>query len=396
MPKTLACNEWARKAQGRRKMNDATHQEYRNRIIEEATEWFVRLQEPEISADDRADFAQWLTASSEHVHEYLALTALRTDIGELAPRRSVEQLIRLASASRDTNVIPLRSQSPVQLESKVAVEGQVSAVSPRNISSRWHWAGIAACTTLLALISWWWRQPDPDIVAYATAIGEQKSFTLPDSSVVTLNAVSRLQVRYSKEYRDIHLLSGEALFDVAKNPQRPFRVMTLDSVIQAVGTRFNVRRRQDDTTITVVEGRVKVASPKIGGGHAADVPQELAAVANDVPSQSSGGWTPVAAGERAHLVAPGVIDVSAVDTTANIAWRDRRLVFESRPLSEVVAEFNLYNELPLAIRDSGLNGIAVSGSFRANDPQSFCQFLEEAKIARTQAQNGAIVLISAR
>jgi ferric-dicitrate binding protein FerR (iron transport regulator) len=75
------------------------------------------------------------------------------------------------------------------------------------------------------------------------------------------------------------------------------------------------------------------------------------------------------------------------------AWRERRLTFESRPLGEVVAEFNLYNEHPIEIRDAGLNSTQVSGSFNANDPQSFALFLEEAKLAKPKIESNKILLM---
>lgn len=359
-------------------MKDTLPQEYRNRIIEEAAEWFARLQDPAVDEDVRAGFAVWLTASAEHVQEYLSLLALHTDIGQAPRQRSVEDLIALAGQGPSENVVPLRS--PMS-EPWQASPPEISQT--RGSRQRWYWA-LAASVTMALLIGGWWLRTDPDSALYATAVGEQKSVTLPDSSVVTLNAVSRLRVKYSAGYRDIQLLSGEALFDVAKNPQRPFRVLAAGSVIQAVGTRFNVRHRQDDTTVTVIEGRVKV-SASAGGG-----------TANVTPggAEAADAWVPVAAGESARLDGPGSIDVIAVNTAANTAWRERRLVFESRPLHEAVAEFNLYNAKPLAIQDAALNDLQVSGSFYANDPQSFVLFLEAAGIARAQAQDGAILLSS--
>lgn len=359
-------------------MKETLHSHYRDRIIEEAAQWFARLHDGEASTEERARFADWLSASSEHVHEYLALTALHTDISELKTSQTAEDLVRLASAPQNGNVLGFKM--PAVTSSGPRDHSEISRV---GILRKRKYFALAASLALVTLGAVWGLQPDDNTALYTTAIGEQKSFTLPDSSVVTLNAVSKLQVRYTQQRRDIQLLSGEALFTVAKNPQRPFRVLTNDSVTQAVGTRFNVRHRQDNTTITVIEGRVKVSSSKLS---APAVRETTNAVS----------WVPVTAGQRAHLGAPGVIDVAAVDPTINIAWRDRRLVFESRPLSEVVAEFNLYNESPIDIRDPALNDVQVSGSFYANDPRSFVLFLEEAKLAHSQTRGGQILLLHSR
>jgi transmembrane sensor len=69
------------------------------------------------------------------------------------------------------------------------------------------------------------------------------------------------------------------------------------------------------------------------------------------------------------------------------------LTFESRPLGDVVAEFNLYNQVSLEIRDSALNAVQVSGSFNANDPQSFASFLQEARLAKPTTESDKIVLV---
>jgi transmembrane sensor len=357
-------------------MNDVLPNDYRNRIVEEAADWFARLQDSEVDERTREGFAAWLTASPEHVHEYLALTALQSEIGELSSPRGVDELFRLATTTSDANVVPLRAAVPTRA---VALNAESSSSS----RSSWLWFGLAASVLLAVFIGVTWLRPDVAATVYTTAVGEQKSFTLADGSVVTLNAVSSLEVKYSARYRDIRLRSGEALFDVAKNPQRPFRVLTADSVIQAVGTRFNVRHRQDDTTVTVLEGRVKVAASAVPPAAGADI-QDASGSAN---------WTPVAAGERAKLAAPGVIDVATVDANLNTAWRERRLVFESRPLNAVVAEFNLYNPVPLTIRDPVLNEVRISGVFYANDPLSFALFLEAAGLARSQQQERVIELL---
>lgn len=356
-------------------MNDMLPNDYRNRIVEEAADWFARLQDTEVDARTREAFAAWLTASPEHVHEYLALTTLQLDIGDLPEPRGVDELIRLASEPADSNVIALRSALSPR-------DAAIDAEPVRSPRRPWLWFGLAASVLLAVFIGVTWLHPGAEPLIYSTAVGEQKSFTLADGSVVTLNAVSRLEVKYSPEYRDIQLQSGEALFDVAKNPHRPFRVLTADSVIQAVGTRFNVRHRQDDTTVTVLEGRVKVAAAATPPAAGAEV---------RAPSGSA-SWTPVGAGESAKLAGQGVIDVASVDASLNTAWRERRLVFASRPLDEVVAEFNLYNPTPLIVRDPALHQVRISGAFYANDPNSFAMFLEAAGLARSQPQEHDILL----
>lgn len=371
-------------------MKDTLHQEYRDRMVDEAADWFARLQDPEVTAEERAQFSAWLSASSEHVHEFLALTALHTDISELSVPQTADDLVRLAGVSQQSNVVgfkvPASGLSRLLTRRDDNVEGH-NADNTGGVAFRKYLA-LAASVAVVTIAAWWWLRTDANTAHYTTSIGEQKSFTLPDSSVVTLNAVSTLQVRYTEHYRDLQLLSGEALFSVARNPRRPFRVVTEDSVVQAVGTRFNVRHRDENTTVTVVEGKVAVSSMPASG---LSMPQSSSLTIKNVSAVADA--LILASGEQVTLRRSAPARPVRADPAAATAWRERRLIFESRPLSEAVAEFNLYNTSPIGIRDPALNGIQISGSFYANDPQSFLMFLEEAHLARTKTEGGETVLL---
>jgi transmembrane sensor len=373
---------------------------YRDRIIDEAADWFTRLQAPERSCEDCEAFADWLCASSEHVREYLALTNLHAKIGELPTTRRVEDLIQAASYAHTENVIPLSLVCmPEQREGPALGRGRAKRL-----------AALAASVAIVTFACVWWLYPNANTNTYTTSIGEQKSFPLPDGSLVTLNAVSKLRIRYTATYRDVQLLSGEALFTVEKNKLRPFRVLTNDSVIQAVGTQFNVYHRRAETTVTVVEGTVEIrsatsqppagnslSSPLEGGRQIPDLTTSQLPDLNSAQRAQVGGSSRiirVTKGQRAHVGAGDApITVSAADTAADTAWRERRLTFESRPLAGVVAEFNLYNKVPFEIQDPRLNAAQVSGSFNANDPQSFASFLQEARLAKPTVEPDKIVLV---
>jgi len=147
-----------------------------------------------------------------------------------------------------------------------------------------------------------------------------------------------------------------------------------------VGTQFDVYYRHARTAVTVVEGTVEIR------------PADSQRPAEPAPSQA----LRLTQGQRAQVRAPNLpVSVSAADPAVATAWRERRLTFESRPLAEVIAEFNLYNSTPLEIRDAELESVQVSGSFNANDPQSFVLFLDEAGIARSRTQPDRILLRAA-
>ena len=92
-------------------------------------------------------------------------------------------------------------------------------------------------------------------------------------------------------------------------------------------------------------------------------------------------------------MAAGEVAVVEVAVDKATAWRERRLVFESMKLAEVIDEFNRYNDPPLVIEDPNLGAIPISGVFRANDRASFVGFLQTMSLAESEVrEDGTIVL----
>jgi transmembrane sensor len=212
-----------------------------------------------------------------------------------------------------------------------------------------------------------------------TEVGGFKIMSLPDGSVVQLNTDSAVEIRYTGTERRAYLLNGEASFDVARDAARPFIVRARSVTVRAVGTAFNVRLRPAACEVLVTEGRVRVDSFTSG--------ESL------LPGAGSRAEPPVlAAGERVVVdlapppaVSPEIISVVAVGRTAvvlpedirrELAWQDRRLEFESTPLSEVVAEFNRHNHHKLVVADPRLAGRRFGGSFSAGNAEAFVRLLE--------------------
>ena len=315
----------------------------------------------------------------------------------MSSQPGIEGLVALAAGEANVvelGSVPNEAARPTNSADSISDETATSGTPVASPRSLRNWSiGLAAAATLAAVVIGGvltLRAPPADPNVYTTAIGEQTSLPLPDGSLVTLNTQSTLRVGYSERYRDIHLTSGEALFDVAKDLGRPFRVITEHAVVTAVGTQFNVRNVADDVVVTVVEGIVDVEATRVssssgGAGQVGAAPAAGEAQPVAQPARLTvGQQATVASGEVA------VIE-TAVDKA--MAWRERRLVFESLTLAEVIDEFNRYNDPPLLIDDPALRALPISGVFRANDRASFVQFLNQMDLAQSQTRaDGTIVL----
>ena len=209
-------------------------------IKEEAGAWIVKIDGGNLSASDASQLQQWLSTSDYH-RDYLEKLARNWD--------SMAVMQELAA------LFPING---VQGKPTIA-ERLREKFSNWQRPAVWSGTGLATCALVIALfIS---GQPPNH---FATGIGQQASYQLEDGSTINLNTNTEVEIDFSKDRRRIHLLKGEAHFDVAKNPQRPFVVYAGEGMVWAVGTAFNVRyigslnsnRPDPIIDVTVTEGTV--------------------------------------------------------------------------------------------------------------------------------------------
>jgi transmembrane sensor len=318
-------------------------------IAHRASEWHQVLETA--SEAERAEFVAWLKQSPLHVKEYLEAAYTDRVLKHVDSAREFDVNALLATITPE--VVPL-AQAPVAPATRQhRPRGWKTALA----------AGVAICVLSAALI---YQQFRAD--AFSTEIGEQRTIELNDASVVTLNADSLIQVHLDETARQIELLRGEALFKVAHDTKRPFKVQTRSAVVEAIGTQFNVYDRPDGTRVSVLEGRVRVQTPQ--------------------EAQNLG------AGEEAQVRLDGSIErKEKADVRNSVAWRERRLVFVDAPLEEMVREFNRYSPaLQLRLEDLPTGSHHYNGIFDAADPESLATLLAREPDLILERREGEIVI----
>jgi len=180
---------------------------------------------------------------------------------------------------------------------------------------------------------------------HITAAGEQRTIKLDDGSTVRLAPASAVRVAYTHGSRNVELLRGEAYFEVARNPARPFHVRSANAAVTVLGTGFDVRRGTNGTDVAVRHGRVRVAS-----------------------SDGSQGAVSLGVGEWASVPDSG--PVASGRGSANLvgAWTGRRLTAVDRPMSEVLADLRRYHSGAIILTDRQFGQSSVTGTFEADDP----------------------------
>lgn len=350
-------------------------------ILEEATAWFIDFNEAQVDRHGEQEFSAWLRRSPEHVQAFLQVSAFWEDAELLSKRPDLDLDGLIARAKAEGNVVSL----------DVADRANVKR-APESSKVR-RLALAAAATLLLALgtgfFAWHTLYRAP---SYATETGEQRSITLEDGSTVTLNSRSRIKLRFTAAERAVELVEGQALFKVAKQPARPFVVSTGDTRVRAVGTEFDVYRKRTGTVVTVVEGRVAVARNL---DISTPPPPRTQPSSPEAGPRIGPGELLLAAGERLVVTEAEIETPKAANIANATAWTDKRLVFESTPLREVVEEFNRHNRQQLVIRDPELYDFHISGVFPSTDSTRMVEFLRQ-RFGVTTSASGDEIEISRR
>ena len=334
-------------------------------ILDEAAEWFVEFRVGEVQAAASAQFDEWLRRSPEHIRAYMEIARTYVVLGALNAEQQLDVQKLIACARAGENVIPLGQRSGSLTDS------QQSPVRSRTTRSRMRGRALAAASFVGLAFAATLLLTRHNSQQYVTDIGERRSITLADGSIIDLNAHSTVRVHFTSAQRTLELTEGQALFEVARDPSRPFIVHSGRAVVTAVGTQFSVYRKKSGTTVTVVEGRVAVANDSAGEGGVAEhsgIP---------VPAQKAVLPTFVSAGQQVVVTEDAVATPVSADIVSATAWIQHRLIFDGSRLNDVVEDFNRYNTRQIRVEDPTLEDFHISGTYSSTDPTSLLRFLRD-------------------
>jgi transmembrane sensor len=307
------------------------------RLLAEATRWYARLSADDCTDFDRAQFQRWRASSRRHAEACDSAAAVSQRIERLADLDD-----RLRAMADEAFAMGCDDESSWR-----APDTRADPRSPR--SRRWMVPATLAASIVVALvgarIGGYFTTTAPPL-NFSSAEQTRRDVTLEDGSLVHLDVDSEITVSFSGGHRNITLVNGRALFEVAHDASRPFVVSAGESHTTALGTHFQVQRDSRDVRVTLTEGSVAVT------GNAA---------------QSS--WSErLSPGEQISLSADGhVHEKRLVDTQAVTSWSRGRLVFRGTPLAEALQEVNRYGRRKVRLGDPDLAELPVDGNFIAGE-----------------------------
>jgi transmembrane sensor len=318
-------------------MTSQTPQQSRLAIEAEAAAWLARLNGGARTAATDQAYQAWLAADPAHV----AAAERAQAIWEKLP--GVGEMIEDQEPIHQPIHRPMRSRVPMI-------------------------AALAAAAAIVVVIPF----AAGHDVTYETRVGELRTINLSDGSRVSLNTGTRVVVDYRRGERRVRLEQGEAFFEVAKNPERPFLVTAGDETVRALGTAFLVKRSGEDVAVTLVEGKVEVRAQG----------------ARKVLSKAV--LTP---GQRLTVQHENGLAYDRPAIEAVTAWRRGEAVFDNATLLSAAAELNRYGMNRVVVADPEVGSLRISGVFSTRDPAEFAAVASQVHGLKVDKNaNGVIVL----
>jgi len=334
----------------------------------EAVEWFQRMRGETARVEDLPELQRWMQSDPQNALAYRRVSATWSTVG--------------ANASAPEIVIARRDALE---HSRKAGRRRWSAKPLGRLKA---WA--IAASALLAVGVGLWSFVAQRSNVYTTDLGERRTLTLPDGSVVTLDARSRMRVKYTDKERLVALEQGQARFTVAKDPLRPFRVRARNQTVVALGTQFDVELVFSAVLVTLIEGHVAVTGvdPLSLSANATKGRNETLPLKQPSHPQGDSGGTPdealsrrgpgegvveLTAGEGLRIRQDGrAVLVANVDLDRATAWQSGKMFFDNEPLASAAERVNRYARRQIEV-DPSVATVGISGVFNAGDPDAFVE-----------------------
>ena len=313
-------------------------------IDDQALDWVVKQSSGSLDEADRRAFDAWYDQGERQQGAYLRAQAIWHTL----------------------------DKTTIQANLRPASPGRALGETRKTTSRRGLLIGGASAAVAAGVAGWFLapRLRAPNVLA--SAAGEIRKIPLADKSVASLNSASQIEVDLTPAMRRIVLTRGEALFQVAKNPERPFIVEAGNARVQAVGTAFGVTRKDGGAEVLVTEGIVEVWN-----------------------SDGDGARRRLTAGQSTFISEiPAAIVVASVpaDVERKLAWHDGKIILDNETLGDAVAEFNRYNETKLVIADPAIRDRRFVGQYRLDQPDDFADTVHALLDIPVSRTDKAIVL----
>lgn len=308
------------------------------RVVDDARHWVARLASGSMTEAELSQFRLWQSEAPEH--------------------RRVFERERAFWQQMEGFSTPLKARASPILSRRSVLLG-----------------GGAAAAAAAGIVLWPYLKFGPD-EDYSTRPGEQLRVSLPDGSNALLNTDTSLAIDYRPGLRNVHLLRGEALFEVRAGIS-PFRLTAMDGMTELDTGNVAVRILDAETTVMLMAGRAGVSSPLSPDG-----------------SPPAAGVLRLSANQGTHYREGGRPSAPiAINPETDLAWRSGRIVFEGKPFDRALADLARYVPERVVLRAGARVGEPVSGVFSVKQANEAIQALAQTQNLTVMRIPGLITVL---
>jgi transmembrane sensor len=329
-----------------------------NTIDDEASIWLVRLDNGNLSNQSRKELKAWLSADKRHPVALKAMADIWHGMDEIFINIDDEDQSKVVS------LWPI-------------------------LKPLFKPVAMAASVSFLAIFIWLTIPMTTESNTYVTLVGQQIDTTFDDGSIIHLNTNSHIETKFSDEKRIIRLIKGEALFEVAHDPDRPFIVYAGDRLVQAIGTKFVVHLQSENIQVTVTDGKVKMSKVALNT-KLPDI-KEL----NNTTLQKNDLY--IAKGEKVVVGSnqvPELTQFKPEKMNRELSWLDGKLIFVNDELFHVIEEINRYVDVEILVEDPSLRNVKISGRFDLQDSEALIEAIELSFNMKSQRLSANKILLT--
>lgn len=284
---------------------------YSGQVNEKAREWFVTMQSDDIDPEKNCQFLDWIMQDPAHQQAYNDYQRIFADVASLGQGANGTSLLAYPAQKSTSWLKDLSAKLVNYINPPIAI--------------------IALASISLFVLAFLLRaHEDIKFYNYQTAVAEIATIKLEDGSEITLSGKTSLKAWFNSNERHVELLNGQAFFNIAKNPKKPFWINIDHTLVKVVGTQFDIHKTDNTVMVAVSEGIVSIfnINEQNKDNYAnLNSSQSVKLVKNQRITNS-----------RLH----GLGDVEKITANDVATWRLGKLYFKYEKLKDVVEDINRY------------------------------------------------------
>ena len=212
-----------------------------------------------------------------------------------------------------------------------------------------------------------------DGITVTTSLAERKTITLPDQTVLELNAMTSIVLQENAGRRKVVMAQGEVRASLNHGVSKPMDVVVNHLLLEDVGTQYDVLSHEGTTEVSVTAGQIRAYECRSDGTHTNPIAINKPRPGRDPAYLTAGDSARFQEHDGTILIAKNPNDLQSARERAG--WVNGELDTKRQPLDLIVWELNRYNTVHIVVDDPELARIMIGGHYRLIGVDAFLSAL---------------------